>query len=168
MAADSGNLSSGWIAAGTWNPSNSAGPPVITSLSPNSGSGSTQPFTVVVSDPNGAADVTAALFVINNTLNGNNGCYMSFSRAANAFYLFRDSDNSWLPITPGANSTVSNSNCTLSGSGLTVTASDASVTIVLPLSFKPAFSGLRNFYIMAVDAGNLTSGWITSGSWRVQ
>ncbi|MFN0105246.1 MAG: beta strand repeat-containing protein [Bryobacteraceae bacterium] len=164
--ADAASLSSGWITAGTWNPSGSTAPPTVTSLSPNAGRGAAQTFTAVLSDASGFADIASVLIVINNTLSGNNACYISYGRAANTFYLFRDSDASWQAIVPGAGSSVTNANCTLSGTGLSVTGAGNSLTVTLPLSFKPAFAGLRNFYLMVADAGSLSSGWITAGTWN--
>jgi hypothetical protein len=54
-ASDSGTLSSGWQAAGTWTPAANFAPTVV-SVSPTSGIGPSRTFTVVVADANGAAD----------------------------------------------------------------------------------------------------------------
>ena len=163
---DAGNLSSGWVAAGTWTPFSVASPSAVSSLTPNSGSGAAQSFTAVLSDANGLTDIASALIVINNSLSGSNSCYISFNRVENTFYLFRDSDASWQAITPGASHSVTNTNCTLSGSGLSATGTGNNISVVLPLSFKSAFSGIRNFYITVFDVGNLSSGWITAGTWN--
>ena len=48
---------SGWVKEGTWMP-NTAGPPAIVSLSPNSGSGMSVTFKAVYSDPVGAGDLS--------------------------------------------------------------------------------------------------------------
>ncbi|MBL8237560.1 MAG: hypothetical protein JNM66_09090 [Bryobacterales bacterium] len=162
---DQSNLTTGWITAGTWTLGAPPAPPTFTSLTPNSGIGASQTFSLQVSDPDGFGDITAGIFLINAAINGNNGCYISFSRAANSFYLFRDSDASWLPLTPGSAGSVSNTNCTLAGTGLGFSGSGATLTVTLPLTFKSPFSGTHNFYVNVNDATGRTTGWVTAGTW---
>lgn len=162
--ADAGGLNSGWITAGTWNPSASS-PPTVTSLTPSAGAGNSRTFTLTFSDANGNADIASALVLLNGTLNGNNACFISYNRSVNAFYLLRDSDGVWQPIYPGTATSVTNPNCTLSGSALAATASGNTLTLILPLSFKPAFAGLKNTYVSVTDGGGLTSGVVTAGTW---
>ena len=54
--ADSNNLNSGWQIRGTWTPF-PASPPTADSISPNSGSGSTQLFQSVYSDASGSSAI---------------------------------------------------------------------------------------------------------------
>lgn len=164
--ADAGGLNSGWITAGTWNPS-AASPPAVTSLTPSAGTGSSSTFTLTLSDPNGNADIASALFLINSTLNGNGACFISYNRSVNAFYLLRDSDSVWQPIYPGTATSVTNTNCTLSGSALAATASGNTLTLNLPITFNPGFAGAKNVYTSVTDAGGLTSGVVTAGTWTV-
>jgi hypothetical protein len=163
---DQGQLSSGWITAGTWTTGINAAPPIVSSLSPNSGSGGTQTFTLTLSDPNGNADIAGVNIIVNSSINGTNSCFLSYSRTANAIYLFRDSDNTWQPLLPGQGATVSNDNCTLAGAGFTVTGAGNNLVITLPFAFKSGFSGSKNFYVTVTDQGQLTSGWITAGTWN--
>ncbi len=163
-AADAGGLNSGWITAGTWNPS-ATSPPAVTSITPSSGAGSSQTFTLTLSDANGNADIASALVLFNSTLNGNGACFISYNRSVNTFYLLRDSDGVWQPITPGTATSVTNTNCTLSGAALAVAASGNNLTLALPISFKPVFAGAKNVYVSVTDAGGLTSGVVTAGTW---
>jgi len=165
-AADAGGLSSGWIIAGTWNPAQAVGP-TVTSVSPSSGAGAAQTFSLTFADGNGNADVASALVLINNALNGNNACFISYNRSVNAFYLLRDSDGVWQVIYPGGAGSVTNNSCTLTGAGLASVASGNSLTLTLPLSFKPGFAGARSFFATATDSTGLTSGWIVAGTWVV-
>jgi hypothetical protein len=165
-AADAAGLNSGWITLGTWNPS-ATSPPAVTSITPSSGAGSSQTFTLTLSDANGNADIASALVLINSTLNGNGACFISYNRAVNAFYLLRDSDAVWQPVYPGTATSVTNDNCTLSGAALAATASGNTLTLVLPISFKPVFAGPRNTYVSVTDAGGLNSGVVTAGTWTV-
>lgn len=163
--SDAGGLSSDWVTAGTWSPGQAPAPPTVTSVSPSSGSGLSQTFSVTLSDANGNADIASALIVINAAITGQNSCYLSFNRAANVFYLFADANNTWQPVYPGSSTTVSNPNCSLSGSGLSTSASGNSVILTMPMSFSPSYAGAKNFYVYATDAGGLASGWVTGGSW---
>jgi len=162
--ADASGLNSGWASPGTWTVSPPA-PPSIPPASPASASGLSQTFTVTLSDPNGAADITSAIFLINPAISGNNSCYMSYNRAANSLYLFRDADNLWQPISPGSATSVSNANCALSGTGLTITASGTNIVLTLPLTLAPAYTGAHKLYAYATDAGGLNSGWVTAAIW---
>jgi hypothetical protein len=164
-AADSGGLSSGWITAGTWNPSQSSAP-TVTSVTPSTGAGASQLFTITLNDTNGNSDIVSALLLINTTLTGQSACFISYNRAANAFYLFRDSDNLWQLLYPGSNASVSNGNCTISGTSLAASASGNVLTLAIPLSFSSSFAGAKNFYASVADAGGLSSDWITAGAWN--
>jgi hypothetical protein len=164
-ATDAGGLSSNWVTAGSWTPESGSYPPTVVSLTPNAGTGSSQAFTLTLADPNGNADIGGANIIINGSINGTNACFLSYSRAANTIYLFRDSDNSWQPLSPGAATTVSNANCTLAGTGFSITASGNSLILVLPFTFSSAFLGTKNFYVTVIDQGQLSSGWVTAGTW---
>ena len=88
-ASASGN--SGWVQQGTWGVS--AGPPTVVSVTPNAGSGLTQAFSAVYSDPNGAGDLATVRLLFNSTVNGAHACYVQYSPAANLLYLENDADN---------------------------------------------------------------------------
>ncbi|HEU0120197.1 MAG TPA: hypothetical protein VFQ91_06700 [Bryobacteraceae bacterium] len=139
--------------------------PVFTSLTPNTGTGASRTFTAVYTDANGYTDVNTVLFLMNSSLVGPNGCYISYVRGSNQFALYRDSDATWQPIAPGAPTSVSNSNCTLSGSGLAATGAGNTMTLTFPLTFTSAFGGIKTFYTYVNDNSGLNSDWATAGSW---
>lgn len=165
MAYDYGNLWSGWIKAGVWSPVVPPTAPVVESLSPSAGTGKTQVFTIRAKDDNGPADITGALFIMNIGLNGNNGCYISYSKPYNTFLLFRDADQAWLQLPIGSKATVSNSNCTLSGNGLSAGVDPGGITLSLPLTFTDSFMGVKQTYVSVTDASGLTSGAVHTGTW---
>ena len=162
--ADAAGLSSGWITAGSWNPSPPSAP-TVQSLSPSSGTGVSQNFTITLADSNGNGDIASALFIVNGAINGQNSCFISYNHSANAFYLYKDTGNVWQLIYPGSSTSVSNPNCSLAGSGLTRTVSGNTVTITLPLSFGSSYSGAKSFYVNVTDTGGLSSGWVAAGTW---
>ena len=164
--ADAVGLTSGWITAGTWNLAQPAAP-TVTSVSPSSGAGSSQTFSLTLTDVNGAGDIVSALFLVNSAINGNNACFISYNRSVNSFYLFRDFDGIWQAINPGSTSSVTNGSCTLNGVGLASAASGNSLTLTLPLTFKPGFAGARSIFATAADSTRLESGWILAATWIV-
>jgi hypothetical protein len=168
-AGDAGGLSTGWVQGGTWSTSGggAAAAPTISSVTPNTGAGAAQTFSVVVSDASGHADVSTFSLLVNSVLNGANGCYLSYVRSSNTMYLLRDSDGQWITITPGASGSIENANCRLTGAGFAVTGSGNTVTFTLPLTFKTAFAGTKRLYVAAGDAGGLSTGWVNAGSWTV-
>ena len=168
LVSDTANLTAGWLAAGSWNTSVvPPAAPTVSGISPNSGSGQSQTFTVTLSDANGNGDIASAGFLIHNAINATGGCYISYIRSANTIYLLRDADQAWLPLTPGSSASVQNDNCVLSGTGLSVTGLGNTLTVSLPLTFKSAFAGAKNFYVLVSDTANLTAQWLAVASWRV-
>jgi len=163
-AIDRTGLSSGWVEYGSWTVSQTSAP-TLASITPNSGAGAQQNFTVLFADTDGHADVASGFFLMNSSLSAAAGCFIGFNRAQNIFQLFRDSDNTWQPIVPGSNTSVANDSCTLSGVGLSLRGSGTTVSMVLPLTFRQSFSGIRNIYVNVTDSGGLTSGWLGAGNW---
>ncbi|HEU0120198.1 MAG TPA: hypothetical protein VFQ91_06705 [Bryobacteraceae bacterium] len=166
LATDQSGLSSGWTSPGAWIASAPAAP-TITSLSPNSGSGASQIFTATVSDQNGNSDIAFVLFLVNNAVTTTNGCYLRYVHVSNVVSLYRESDATWLDLTPGSPTTATNGICTLAASGVTVTGSGSNLAIAFPLTFGGSFGGTKSLYLNATDVGGLTSGWITAGSWSL-
>jgi hypothetical protein len=168
-ALNNGGLSTNWQQRGTWLvpvPNNQ--PPTTVSVTPSSGSGSSQTFSLVYSDPNGFTDLSTTYVVINRSFNFPGSCSAYYDRNANALWLLNDAANSWLgPMAPGAASTLQNGQCTLSGAGSSVSGSGNSLTVNIALSFLNGFGGVRNVYMCALDNSALSSGWQQRGSWTV-
>jgi hypothetical protein len=73
-------------------------PPAVLSLTPNSGSGLTQAFTVVVTDPNGIANLNRVGLLFNTTPN-TGGCEVDFQPSTNTMYNSDWGIPEW--VTPG-------------------------------------------------------------------
>ena len=166
FAADGGGLTSGWQSVGSWTPT-PAYAPTAASVAPASGGGQSQAFTAVFLDGNGYSDIVSAELLMNASLTTAGGCYARYDRPSNTAFLFRDSDATWLPLTPGAATSVSNEKCTLSGSGVTVSASGNALTLTFLITFRPEFSGAKGTYLRASDTTGLSSGWVAAGTWSV-
>lgn len=167
LAIDSTGNNSNWSSKGTWTVPAANQPPVPSSISPNSGSGASQTFAAVYTDPNGATDIAGAYLLVHSQVRADAGCFVYYSRAANTVQLLNDLGTLWSsPLTAGSGS-LTNSYCTLSGSGASGVASGNTLTVQFPLSFTPAFGGSRNVYLLAIDAGGANSNWYTLGAWSV-
>jgi hypothetical protein len=164
LGANSATVSSGWLQMGTWAPI-SGGPPTVVSLSPISGTGATQTFTGVYSDPNGTGDLGDVRMLFNTAVTGVNACYVLYYPASNSLYLENNANNGTTgPLTPGSSSFLSNSQCTLAGAGTSVSTSGNNMTVHFALTFTSSFSGLKNVYL-GVNSASASSGWVQMGSW---
>jgi hypothetical protein len=102
------------------------GPMTVT---PASGAGLSQTFTVRAAHVNGAAALQDVAFLANSSYSFSLGCYISYSKSANLLWLYRDETDSWLSLTPGAATSVANNRCTLSGAGASATYSGNTATV---------------------------------------
>jgi hypothetical protein len=159
--------STGWVQSGTWTPNPSVGPPTITSVSPSSGSGLSQVFTAVYSDPNGAADLNEVLLMVNPYVSSSGSCFVYYFPQTNLLYLRNDAGTAWLTpaLTPGGSGTVANSQCTLAASTSSANASGNNLTLAVALTFASTVAGPRNVYMNAFGLSGQTSGWVQTGTW---
>jgi len=68
-------------------------PPVAVSVSPSSGSGAYQTFTLNFSDPNGYADLSYPEVIFNTSFNGVNACFVVYDRLNNRALLVNEGGN---------------------------------------------------------------------------
>jgi hypothetical protein len=142
-----------------------AGPPAVVSVSPSSGTGLTQTFTAVYSDPKGAADLSSVRMLFNTSLSGGSGCYLIYYPGSNAFYLENNADSATVgPLAPGSSATISNSQCTLAGTGTSVSTSGNNMTVKFALTFSSTFDGSEKVY-MGANSASAASGWVQEGTW---
>jgi hypothetical protein len=141
-------------------------PPSAVSVSPTGGTGTSQSFTLVYSDPNGAADINAVSMVMNTTNAPANGCVVVYVRASNQVLLKDDGGVNWAGAgAPGTAATIHNSQCTVDLSQSSVLTSPANLTLTLALSFSNSFVSAKNIYMYAVDNEGMNSGWQKLGTW---
>jgi hypothetical protein len=167
----------GLTLAGTWTiPQTVAGgPPTPVSLTPSSGQGSSQAFTLVVSDTAGATDVaTDNLMVLGTPSTLANACWVAYFISKNSFGLVNDAATAYVGyVTPGQVATVSNSHCTLSGSGSSVQVSGTLLTITANLAFSSSFATIGNNATKTIcafpvnAAGKAPPSLVVMGSWTI-
>lgn len=164
LAQENNGSSSGWVQEGTWTPSSSALPEVV-SVSPSSGSGATQTFTAAYLDPNGTSDL-GNVRVLVSASTGANACYVFYYPGPNLLYLENNAGTGLsVGIAPGSSSEVSNSQCTLSGTGSSYGVGGNNATLAVALTFSGTFTGQKNISLLAQAKNGSTSGWVQEGTW---
>ena len=176
-ARDAAQANSGWQAYGVHRvPRTVQTYPTTVSLSPNSGTGGVQTYTMVYQDAVPATNLKAAQLLINTALDGRNACYLGYERATNLIYLLNDPGSTLLvpgvaPLKAGAvgsgTGSTENQQCKVNGAGSEVVESGATLTLSVNIEFKAAFSGRKIVYngVQTVSGGN--SGWQATGAWNV-
>jgi hypothetical protein len=157
---------SGWQQKGTWTVPGATGPPAPVSVTPNSGSGYSQTFSFVSSDPRGYTALSAILVVVNATLANSGECYFLYYPASNALYLANDASTGWAgSITLGQTGTLQNSQCVINAAGSSSSGSGNNLTLKVAVTFQTTFGGAKNIYMDAYDGAD--SGWQQKGTWTV-
>jgi len=166
LEAQNATLLGGWIQLGTWTVTPPS-PPAAVSVTPNSGTGSSQVFAATFSDPAGASDILAARVLFNTSLaSGVESCFVYYTAAGQTLYLLSDTGalQSGIPIgTPG---TLSNSQCSVNAGSSSLVASGTTLTLNLAITFAPAFVGAKNIFLEAQNATALGP-WGQLGTWNV-
>jgi hypothetical protein len=137
------------------------------SLSPASGSGASQLFTLEAYDSIGVGGISWVEILVNNTLNEPGACYLHYDQATNITYLRDDSNPTWVSSgVLGGTSFLSNSQCALNLGESSFSASGNTLTLNLALTFQPVFAGSQKVYTL-VGAGTTNSRWRQLGTWTV-
>ena len=156
--------STGWQEAGSWTVPQAL--PLAVSVTPSSGSGTSQVFTFAFSDGSGYTAISSVSILVNSSLAQAGGCYVLYNRSANMLYLSNDAATAWLsPIAPGGSGSVQNSQCTLQASASFASGSGNDLTVRLSLQFRLSFTGSKNVYMEAYDGKD--SGWQQRGVWTI-
>lgn len=164
-----GGQNSGWQPLGTW----SVPAPVVTplgpvSVSPPSGSGLSQNFTFVFSDPAGASDLASAQMIFGTSTGFRNTCYLWVKPSTGQVWLDNDLDNGWsTDIVLGRAGAVQNSQCALNVGASSATSSGTSYSVTLAMTFKSAYTGAKSVYANVTTNGGQSSTWRALGAWTV-
>ncbi len=160
---------SGWQQRGSWVVPAGSGVPGTPSVTPSSGSSPNQTFGLQFSDTAGAASLQTVWVYFNTTLANpaSNSCLLYYNVASNLINLAQNSGTAWLTATPGAATTLQNSQCSLNVASTSVALNGNLLTLNLPMTFNPSYAGAKNIYMYAVDASGANSGWTQRGTWTV-
>jgi len=158
----SAGISSGWVQRGAWSPSGIA----ALAVTPNTGSGWTQAFTLRYADSQGATDLSSARVRFGSSNVGPGTCTAWYDAAAATIRLMDDAGAWGSPVALGSG-TLSNSQCTLNLASSSATTNGSDLTLVLDVTVSPAFAGLKQIYMLAASAGGTNTGWQQRGTWTV-
>ncbi len=172
-AGDVSANNSGWQALGVWQVpgASSATTTSVVGMSPARGNGLTQTtFAFTFSDTKGVQDLGVQNILVNNGLDGAHACYLAYVRPANLLYLVNDNGDALLPgQVLNTSGSFNNSQCAVSWSGTPVSVSGNNLTLILSITFAPAFRGSRIFFLASRDVSEANNtGWNIMGTWTVQ
>jgi len=142
------------------------GPPTLGTITPPSGSGKTQTFTATYSHPDGAKKVVSAFLLVERTVTGTNACFLEYNSSTNKVNLMNDAGKWQTGITAGSPGTLSNTQCTVDAAGVRGTTDGNTLTVTFPLTFAPAYAGMKRVFLNASTAKANTS-WVEKGRWEV-
>jgi hypothetical protein len=142
------------------------GPVQGVSVTPNGGTSASATFQYTFSSQNGVGDIKT-LFLQTATISAYpSSCGMMYDAIHNQLFLVKDDASGWLgPITPGAATTLSNSQCTVGGTGSSVVPTASNIVIVVPITFAPAYGGAKNIFMRGINLAGIDSGWQQKGTW---
>jgi hypothetical protein len=170
LTQDTAGLSIGWQPKGTWTVVVEDGkqPPAAVSVTPSSGNGASQTFSLVYSSPKGYGDLPWAQVNINSTLSPTRACYLHYDRGSNRVWLLNDDASAFLgPAILGTSGALTNSQCSVNAAASSATASGNTLTVNLALGFWSAFAGAKTIYMLTQDTAGLSIGWQPKGTWTV-
>jgi hypothetical protein len=162
---DYGGLRAVWRQVGTWTVGVNQAPGGL-AVNPSSGSGWSQTFQFVASDPNGWQDISWGLMLINRVFSGSGGCYMYFNVGARALLLANDAGTGWIQGVVGSG-TIENSQCVVRLSESSFSGEGTTFRVTVALTFKAGFEGAKGVYLEVEDYGGLRAVWRQVGTWTV-
>jgi hypothetical protein len=138
-------------------------PPTMNSVTPTTGSGTSQTFTFQSSDPNGYQDLSSEFMVF---ISPGGSCAFYFNNLARLLYVFKlDGSTVPGPLSPGSTSSITNGQCT--ATGLTVTGTGSQLTVAIPITFTFPVKGLTTISAVAYSQSGLSTGAQTLGTYNV-
>ena len=148
--------------------------PAFEQLTPSSGTGASQLFTVNFTGKTGANPsltngVAIGHVLINGALTGVSSCHIVYQVEANSLFLLDNLGSSWMgPKTPGVQGTLANGQCSIDVGAATVVKDPSlvKVTLRLPLAFT-SYSGEKKVFLRTDYRSGPSEGWIQGGTWRV-
>jgi hypothetical protein len=141
--------------------------PVPVSVTPADAQGQEQILDFIIRDPDGPGDISSVLVLIHSSFVSSGACYISAEPGPNLLNLASDSGLQWSAATAGSATVLANSQCRLRAAGSSLSVVAGELRLRLDLAFEHAFAGVRQIQVLGADARQLSSGWITLGSFTV-
>jgi hypothetical protein len=93
-------------------------------------------------------------------------CTARYKPAGGIVELMNDAGTAWASGTIGTG-TLANSQCTLKLASSSAMPNGAILTVVLDITFSATFVGQKTTYMLAKNAGGVSTGWQQRGTWTV-
>jgi len=163
----------GMAAIGSWTIPT---PPIVVSLTPATGQGSSQTFALTVSDLAGASDLASVQILFANSTSLSSACAVTYVAQQKNIGLSNDAGTGYTGyVTPGQAGSVSNSQCTLSGAGSSIQSGGNALVLTVSLQFNVAFASLGTSAAKTIYANPVNSagqgpsgGMVSSGPGQFQ
>jgi len=171
-ARDAAENNSGWQPMGVYGVATPlAANPMVVSLAPASGTGSTATLAITYRDATAGTNLQPSQILIGSALDASNACYIAYVNNGNQLYLVTDTGLDLITpgITPGATSGFTEkSQCRVDAVGSSKSLSGNSMTLTVNITFYPGFAGRKIIYGGTQTLGGANSGWHAMGAWTVQ
>ena len=126
-----------------------------------------------MTNPGGGAQIDYVQMLFNTSVTGVNGCYMKVVPGGSAPYintvqLAVNNGTGWTEegVSLGtAGKTLENSQCRLNVATSSLTTAGNGMTVVLSLTFKPGFTGMKTTYMQAHNTTGAGTDWAQVGTW---
>jgi hypothetical protein len=136
------------------------------SVSPGSGTGTSQLFTFHASDLNGSGYIPAVQVIVNSSVNGANACFFDYSRAAAWIGLANNANTAWgASGYLGSSAVLSNSQCSINLAQSSASFSGNDLYLNVAITFASGFTGAIIYWkpalkslawLMRAPAGTMT------------
>ena len=171
-ARDVAENNSGWQPMGVFGVATPlATNPMVVSLSPASGTGTTATLAITYRDATAGTNLQPSQILIGSALDASNACYIAYVNNGNQLYLVTDTGLDLITpgITPGAASGFTEkSQCRVDAVGSSRSISGNSMTLTVNITFYPGFTGRKIIYGGTQTLGGANTGWHAVGAWTIQ
>jgi hypothetical protein len=174
-AAGASGPATGWQHRGNWTVAapiqtrSSLATSDATSVTPSTGNGTSRTFALRYSDSASTANLETAWVWFNDSIASTaaGSCLAYYKRSSNHVYLLNDAGTAWQSVPLGSALILENSQCAIGVGGSSVSSSGSTLTVNLPVAFKPSFTGEKNIYMFANDGRGSSTGWQDRGDFTV-
>jgi uncharacterized repeat protein (TIGR01451 family) len=157
-------LTSGWQTRGTWTLAPIPTSPV--SVTPSVGTGISQIFQLVYSDPTGFGAITQTETIINGKVTYTGSCAAAYTASTQTLAIMNDNGQAFgVAAKIGVAGTLQNSQCSIDLGASSASGVGNNLTLNLAVTFKPSFVGSKSIFMQAQNKFGANSGWQTMGTW---
>ncbi len=171
---DSNGVWTGMTQFGSWNLPGAAQTrigPTIAGVSSTATSGTQATYTVTASHTGGANQLSMIHLLTSAAIVGSPACQFVYFPAANTLNLINDAGTELVSptgIVPGQPGSLTNGRCSANAAASSRTLGVNTVTLMLPITYKPAFAGQKRVYVNAFDNSGSLTHWVQGSSMLVQ